>query len=125
MFLKNMEIIDQRSGFETGDDILVVFTQHLAQTLYNRHQLFRWRGPCFDAVLDWADDLEEVRKGARKVGIVSLEYSVESNGRSMVCRLSTAYSLISVLSASDFQPKREGHQPVGIWAMAFDISRAA
>jgi GGDEF domain-containing protein len=101
IFLKNMEIINQRFGFPTGDEILVLFSQHLAQQLSNSDQLFRWRGPCFVAVLDRTECVEDVQKEARKIGLVNLEHSIESKGRSMLFRLTTTCAFMPMLSSSD------------------------
>jgi GGDEF domain-containing protein len=101
IFLKNMEIINQRFGFATGDKILVMFSQHLAQQLGNSDQLFRWRGPCFVAVLDRVGSAEDVREEARRLGAVNLEHSVESDGRSMLFRLTTTSAFIPIVTIAD------------------------
>ena len=57
-FLKNLEFINRRSGFPTGDDTLRRFAEYLRKNFKGSDLLFRWRGPCFVAVADGYGSLQ-------------------------------------------------------------------
>src|SRR5581483_4435156 len=48
--IERMQSINLRFGFHVGDQIMLLFAQHLAQHMDQADTLYRWRGPCFVAV---------------------------------------------------------------------------
>jgi len=50
--IERLELINSRFGYAAGDQILVLFSQHLSQNLSRRDQLFRWSGPALLALLE-------------------------------------------------------------------------
>jgi GGDEF domain-containing protein len=89
-FLKNVDVVNRRFGFSAGDDVLRRFAGYLAQSLQAKDQLFRWRGPCFVVVADRFAPLDTIRSEAYKIGVRGPEVEVESEGKSMLIRLTAA-----------------------------------
>jgi GGDEF domain-containing protein len=100
-YVKNLEVVNQRFGFAAGDEILALFSQHISLRLANADQLFRWRGPCFVAILERTSEPDNVREEVRKIASVNLEHSFEISGRSMLFKVSTAWELIPIMNAPD------------------------
>jgi GGDEF domain-containing protein len=100
-FLKSLQVINKRFGYATGDQILLRYSQHLAGHLKEEDQLFRWRGPCFVAILERFEEPDTVRSEVLRIASIGLEHSVESGDRSMLFMVSTAWDLIPISKSSD------------------------
>ena len=86
-FLKNVDMINRRFGFEAGDIILRRFSIYLAKNLQGNDQLFRWRGPCFVIVTNRLESSEAMEAEAKQIALRGPEQDVEGNGKSMLIRL--------------------------------------
>ncbi|HEY3940733.1 MAG TPA: GGDEF domain-containing protein [Bryobacteraceae bacterium] len=95
-FLKSLQVINRRFGYTTGDQILLRYSQHLTHHLGDKDRLFRWRGPCFVAILERFQEPDVVRSEVLHIASLGLEHSVESGDRSMLFKISTAWDLIPI-----------------------------
>lgn len=61
-FVQRMELVTARFGETFGGQVLFFCAQHIARLMHPEDQLFRWRGPCFLALLRRDVSLVEVRQ---------------------------------------------------------------
>jgi GGDEF domain-containing protein len=124
LFVKNLDSINRRVGYAAGDQILTLLSQKVAQNMLAGDQLFRWRGPCFVAVLERAEKPDKVLAEAAKLGSIVLEKEIEAQGRSLFLKAQMAWTLmqlqnvpqagevsvrIDAFTAQQTQPKGTGH----------------
>jgi GGDEF domain-containing protein len=96
-FLKNVDVVNRRFGFSAGDQVLKRFAEYLGNSsLQPRDQLFRWRGPCFIVVTERFASLEELQSEAYRLGVRGPEVEVESDGKSMLIRLTSATTVFAL-----------------------------
>jgi GGDEF domain-containing protein len=95
-FLKNVEMINRRFGFEAGDAALRRFSSYLAKSLQPDDQLFRWRGPCFVIVTNRLAPFEAIEAEAKQIALRGPEQDIEGNGKSMLIRLMAATSAFPI-----------------------------
>ncbi len=94
LIIKNLDIVNRRVGFAVGDEILTLISQSVEKCLSGADQLFRWRGPCFIAVMERSTSHAQVLAEAAKIGSINLEKEVEAQGRSMFFKAALAWTLI-------------------------------
>lgn len=99
--LERLETINARYGYEVGDQVLEIFSKHVAENLPKPDQVFRWRGACFVAIISRAAGLEAVRADSRRLTHSRLEHSVDTGGRSMLLTLSRASTVIPLNKPAD------------------------
>lgn len=63
--------IVQRDGFIAAEEVILIFSVHLAQGLAGGSQAFRWSGPACLVVAERLDSLERVRR--KMAGLVSIK----------------------------------------------------
>ncbi len=109
--LERLETINARFGYEVGDQILHVFSKHVTESFPAPDQVFRWRGPCFVAIVSRPAGIEAVRTEVRRLTSARLEHSVDNGGRSMlltVARSATVLPLGRRLDALGISKKIDG-----------------
>jgi GGDEF domain-containing protein len=94
LVVKNLDNVNRRVGYAVGDQILTLIGQSVGRCLSGADQLFRWRGPCFIAVLERSTKHAQVLAEAAKIGSISLEKEVEAQGRSLFFKTALAWTLI-------------------------------
>jgi GGDEF domain-containing protein len=94
MVVKNLDSVNRRVGFAVGDQILTLIGQSVGRHLSGADQLFRWRGPCFVAVIERSKKYDHVLAEAAKIGSISLEKEIEAQGRSMFFKAAMAWTLL-------------------------------
>jgi GGDEF domain-containing protein len=99
--VRNLDVVNRRVSFAAGNKLLMLFSQEIAQRLSGNDRLFRWRGPCFVAVLPRETGLALVRQEAAKFGTISQERTIEDNHSSIFFKMSTAWRLFPVPRASE------------------------
>jgi GGDEF domain-containing protein len=99
--IRNLDVVNRRISFSAGNKLLVLFSQEIAQRLSGNDRLFRWRGPCFVAVLPRDTGLTSVRQEAAKFGSISQERSIEDEHSSLFFKMSTSWRLFTVPRVSD------------------------
>jgi GGDEF domain-containing protein len=97
--VKNLETVNRRVGFAAGDQILTLIPKSVARCLSGGDRLFRWRGPCFVAVMERSESHDRVLAEAALIGSISLEKEIEGQGRSMIFKASMAWTLIRLNDA--------------------------
>ena len=99
--IRNLDVVNRRISFAAGNKLLVMFSQEIAQRLSGRDRLFRWRGPCFVAVLPRESGLRSVRQEAAKFGSISQERTIEDDHSSLFFKMSTAWRLFIMPPPAD------------------------
>jgi GGDEF domain-containing protein len=92
--VRNLDSVNRRVGFAAGDQILQLIGNSVGRALTGADQLFRWRGPCFVAVMERSGGQEQVMAEAARIGSISLEKEIEGQGRSLFFKTSMAWTLI-------------------------------
>ncbi len=95
-FLKNIDLVNRRFGFSSGDGVLKRFGEFLGKHLQGSDELFRWRGPCFVVITDRFASLDECKSEAYRIGAIGPQVEVESDGKSMLIRLIAATATFPV-----------------------------
>ena len=93
--IDNLEGANNRYGFETGDGMLFVFSQHLAQNL-PVDRIFRWRGPSFVAIVERNLSYERARMEIQKLSSSRLEHTLQSGSREIMFPISWSWTLMRV-----------------------------
>jgi GGDEF domain-containing protein len=101
MTVRNLDVVNRRMGFVAGNELLVAFSQEIAQRLSGKDQLFRWRGPSFVAVFARGNSLEAVKREAAKFGAIRQERTIEDENSSIFFKMSTAWHLFPIPRASE------------------------
>jgi GGDEF domain-containing protein len=104
--INRIATINERFGFQCGDQIMLAYSQQLAQKLSPGDQLFRWRGPCLVSVVDRPDD-ETTPAWIRRLGGTRFDHSHESNGRVVLVPVSTSWMAIRLWEQESFTNVRE------------------
>jgi diguanylate cyclase (GGDEF)-like protein len=95
-----LEVINSRFGFAVGDQVLMVFGQHLAQRLAATDRLYRWRGPGFLALLDRAGPEISIRAEIARMISARLEQAIELSGRSVLLPIGASWVLTGVADST-------------------------
>ena len=95
-FLKNIDVVNRRFGYEAGDEVLRKFAKYLKSQFRSTERLFRWRGPCFVAIAERFGSLDTIQAEAYKMGIRGPEAEVEGNGKSMLIRMTAATAAFAI-----------------------------
>jgi GGDEF domain-containing protein len=99
--IRNLDVVNRRISFSAGNKLLLLFSQEIAQRLSGNDRLFRWRGPCFVAVLPRETGLSSVRQEAAKFGSISQERTIEDEHSSLFFKMSTSWRLFSIPRVSE------------------------
>jgi GGDEF domain-containing protein len=99
--VRNLDVVNRRVSFAAGNRLLMLFSQEISQRLSVKDRLFRWRGPCFVALLPRDTGLASVRQEAAKFGSISKERTIEDNHSSIFFKMSTAWRLFQIPRASE------------------------
>jgi GGDEF domain-containing protein len=94
--VERLDLINSRFGFAAGDQILVLFTQYVAQQLGGSDKLYRWRGPGIVAVLSRRGSVADVQFELRRAASVRLEHNVTIGSRSVLLPISQSWSLLQL-----------------------------
>ena len=98
--LDRLEAINLRYGFAVGDQILLIFAQHLGQRLQPGENLFRWRGPCFVMLSDRPVPDSVAAAEAARTSATRLEYSVQSTDREITIRIISSWTVVPISPGS-------------------------
>jgi diguanylate cyclase (GGDEF)-like protein len=94
--VRHMEVINGRFGYVIGDQILNLFGAHIRQKLKADDQVFRWRGPCFLALLERSSPIREVRAELDRICSARLETFAESGTRSALVPISSNWAVFDL-----------------------------
>jgi GGDEF domain-containing protein len=98
--VERLDLINSRFGFAAGDQILMMFSQYVAQQLSGNDRLFRWRGPCVVAILARQGNFSELQAELRRAASVRLEHNVTIGSRSVLLPISQCWSVLKVSGTS-------------------------
>ena len=97
--IDRVHLINARFGYGVGDQILLLFREHLAQHLKDGDRLFRWTGPVFLALLARPNLADGVRAEVKRVTSKKLETTVQIGNRFVLLPVSSSSLVISLLEA--------------------------
>jgi GGDEF domain-containing protein len=100
-FLKNVDVVNRRFGFSSGDEVLRKFGSYLTENFKGREEVFRWRGPCFVVVGPNFRSLEAVKSDASTLALRAPELELEHDGKSMLFRLTAATAAYPTSKSQD------------------------
>jgi GGDEF domain-containing protein len=106
--VERLDLINSRFGFAAGDQILVIFSQYVAQQLSGTDKLFRWRGPGVVAILQRPGNFSEVQFELRRSASARLEHSISIGSRLVLLPIAQSWSLLKLsgdTSAEDLSAK--------------------
>jgi diguanylate cyclase (GGDEF)-like protein len=98
--VERVDVINGRFGFSVGDQILMLFGQHLAQRLPATDLLFRWRGPGFLAIIERTGPEISIRAEIARLVSARLEQEIELGDRSVLLPISASWMLTSVTDST-------------------------
>jgi diguanylate cyclase (GGDEF)-like protein len=93
-----LETINLRFGFRAGDQILLLFAQHVAQHLAPQDTLYRWRGPCFVVLTERTDSASGLAAEASKIAHSRLEHTITKGEREIVVPVAASSALFTIPS---------------------------
>ncbi len=88
--------LNTRFGRTVGDQMINLFTEHLAERLEASDMIFRWSGPAFLVLMRRDDQLERVRRSLAHITSARLEKTVESRGRTVLLPLNFSWTLLQI-----------------------------
>ena len=94
--VERMETINLRFGFKAGDEILMLFAQHLAGQLAPGDVLFRWRGPCFVVLTERSELEATLAKEASRAASARLEHTLTIGQREVNLPVASTWTLLTV-----------------------------
>jgi GGDEF domain-containing protein len=104
--INRMATINERFGSQHGDQIIMLYSQQLAQQLSAGDQLFRWRGPCLVGLISRPDD---ATSGAwiRRLGATRFNHSLNSDKRVVLVPVSASWTAIRLWEQGSLAKVRE------------------
>jgi diguanylate cyclase (GGDEF)-like protein len=91
-----LQAINARYGHEAGDRVLRKACEHLRSSLPTEAALFRWRGPCFVALLERGSKVEEVRSEMAAIASAKIEDVTEIAGRTVLLLVTLSWTVFAV-----------------------------
>lgn len=93
-----LETVNLRFGFRAGDQILLLFAQHVAQHLAPEDTIYRWRGPCFVVLTGRTDPASVLAVEAAKIAHARLEHTITKGEREIVVPVAASSALFTIRS---------------------------
>lgn len=97
-FLERMDAVNQRFGFKAGDQMMALFSKHIAKQLKENDSLFRWRGPLLVAVLEREQSALSMGTEIRRIAMSQPEFSLTTGARDVIIPMASSYSVIGLKS---------------------------
>lgn len=94
--IDRLESVNVRYGFKAGDELLLVFSQHIAQHLSHEDQLFRWRGPCFLVLVDRRIPESHLSTEMGRIASARMEHVLKVRDREVMLPITAAWAMISL-----------------------------
>jgi GGDEF domain-containing protein len=91
-----VQLINARFGYAVGDQILVLFREHLAKHFHAGDKLFRWTGPVFVALLNRPNLPDGMRTEVKHLTSAKLETTVQIGTRSVMLPVSSTAAIFSL-----------------------------
>lgn len=91
---QRLSTVSARYGFQAGDEMLRVMTQHLEGYFEHDHLLFRWRGPCLLALLDRRAGDARLTADLQRLVSVRLEHTISKNSRQITLPVSICWGMV-------------------------------
>jgi GGDEF domain-containing protein len=102
--VERLEVVTNRFGFNVADELLLSFSQHLAQCLTNSHNLYRWGPASFLSFVVSSGSQDEIRQEVQKVASTRIYKTIELGTRTALLPISCQYAFKPV--ARDVEPHK-------------------
>jgi len=103
LILERLNLVNSRFGYAVGDQLLLFFTQHLAQGLSGADKLFRWSGPALLALLERPESTAKVREQIARVVSQRLTKNIQVGNRSVLLPVAADWTIFSLLEIRPVQ----------------------
>jgi GGDEF domain-containing protein len=90
---ERLETINLRFGFQAGDQVLQVLSDHVMKLLGRDDKLFRWRGPCIMALLRRGVSEAQLAADLSRQSPARMEHALTLGDREVILTLSTSWNL--------------------------------
>ena len=97
LVVNRLQAVNRRFGREVGDRVLCRFCEFIEQQLLPHDRLFRWSGPTLVALLERSDTLEQIRQQVRRILDVTIEETLDVEGRFVMIPVSAAWSVFQLI----------------------------
>lgn len=94
--VRRLDAINARFGFQAGDDVLRIVTQHLAEYFARDYLLFRWRGPCVLCIMEKRMPMALIAAEVKRVASMRLQQAMTMKNRDAIVAISMSCALISL-----------------------------
>lgn len=92
--VERLESINLRYGYAAGDQLLQIFGKYLVSNLGAMDEVFRWRGPCFVALLDRKSSADTVASELAHFASIRQEHTMQVDGRPFKLSMSCAWTIV-------------------------------
>lgn len=120
--IDRLDLINARFGYGAGDQVLLVYTQHVAQGLSRQDKLFRWRGPALLAVLERSSSPKQVREEIMRIVAQRLEKTIQVGNRSVLLPIGARWAIFAV---SEYRPVQLLFQQLDLFVQGGGSSRTS
>jgi GGDEF domain-containing protein len=120
--IDRLDLINARFGYAAGDQVLVVYTQHVAQGLSRQDKLFRWRGPALLALLERSSSPKQVREEIMRIAAQRLEKTIQVGTRSVLLPVGANWAIFSV---AEYRPVQLLFQQLDLFVQGGGTNRVA
>ncbi len=99
--IDRLELINTRFGYAIGDNVLLAFSQHVAQCLSRADKMYRWSGPALLALLERDRPVLQVREELARFANQRMERTFQAGNRSVLLPVASNWSLFPL---AQFRP---------------------
>jgi GGDEF domain-containing protein len=105
--VSRLQAVNSRFGSALGDQVLIIFRNHLARILSAKDEVFRWDTESFLAVLHRSESGEQVRRELARFLSTRLEETFEIGNRSVTLPIASTWTVIPLFESGYNQNLRK------------------
>ncbi len=98
--IERLGMINTRFGYSVGNQVFHLYSKHLAQSLQQHDELYRWTGPGFIALIERGGDEAAARSDVLAISSKRFSRMIDAGSRSVLLSIGTTSTLFSVKGAS-------------------------
>ena len=99
--MERVDSVNVRFGFQAGDEMLQVFSQHVLKSLHTEDQLFRWRGPYFIGLFEKRLTEPQMANEINRIANTRIEHTIRVKDRDVMLPVSASWTMFSLRSAQN------------------------
>lgn len=96
--IQRLATINLRFGFAAGDNLLMLYAQHIAQRLGSDDEMFRWRGPTLVALLSRSRSHAAVSMEMRRICAARFDHNLTVDQKAVLIPISAAFLVTELKS---------------------------